>query len=70
MTFFLSNKRKDGEKVTKFEKFFVENKNFIYKFLLKFCKDSSIAEELTQETFFRAYMNIANLKNPIDEGTV
>ena len=33
------------------------------KFLLKFCKDSSIAEELTQETFFRAYMNIANLKN-------
>ncbi|MBR2024445.1 MAG: sigma-70 family RNA polymerase sigma factor [Clostridia bacterium] len=49
--------------MTKFEKIFVENKNFIYKFLLKFCKDSSIAEELTQETFFRAYMNIANLKN-------
>lgn len=46
-----------------FEKLFVDYRGFIYKFLVKFCKDDSLAEELTQETFFRAYMNITNLKD-------
>lgn len=63
MWFYVSNKRRDGENVTDFEKLFEKNKSFIYKYLIKLCKNSSLAEELTQETFFRAYMNIASLKN-------
>lgn len=46
-----------------FERIYSENRLFIYKYLLKLCRNESLAEELTQETFFRAYMNIPNLKN-------
>lgn len=46
-----------------FEKLFNEHKGFIFKYLLKLCKNQSLAEELTQEAFFRAYMNIGSLKN-------
>lgn len=49
--------------MTDFEKLYKENRELIFRFLLKMCKDSSIAEELAQETFYRAYMNIAKLKN-------
>lgn len=48
--------------MTDFEKLFEENRGFIFKYLLKMCKNQPLAEELTQETFYRAYMNIANLK--------
>jgi len=54
---------KGGENVANFEKIFKENQGFIYKYLMKLCGNPSLAEELTQETFFRAYMNIAGLKN-------
>ena len=30
---------------------------------MKLCGNFSLAEELTQETFFRAYMNLASLRN-------
>lgn len=46
-----------------FEKLFNDNRSFIYKYLLKLSKNESLAEELTQETFFRAYMNTAKLKH-------
>ena len=46
-----------------FEMIFEQNRGFIYRYLLKLCKNSSLAEELTQETFFRAYMNFASLRN-------
>lgn len=46
-----------------FEKIFKEYKFFIYGYLFKLCRDSALAEELTQETFFRAYMNISGLRN-------
>ena len=46
-----------------FEKVFQEYKGFIYKYLLKLCRDESLAEELTQETFFRAYMNMSTLRD-------
>ncbi len=47
-----------------FEKIYKENSDFIHKYLLKLCKNPSLAEELTQDTFFRAYMNLPSLKNP------
>lgn len=46
-----------------FEKLFQEYRAFIYKYLFKMCRDEALAEELTQETFFRAYMNISNLRD-------
>ena len=46
-----------------FESVFQENNSFIFRFLMKLCGDVSLAEELTQETFFRAYMNFSSLKN-------
>lgn len=46
-----------------FEKVFQENNQFIFRFLRKLCGDPSLAEELTQETFFRAYMNLSTLRN-------
>ena len=46
-----------------FEMVFRENNQFIFRFLMKLCGEVSLAEELTQETFFRAYMNMAALRN-------
>lgn len=54
---------KGGENVADYEKVFEDNHEFIYKYLMKLCNNSSLAEELTQETFFRAYMNYNQLRN-------
>ena len=49
--------------MTEFEKLFNENREFIFKYLMKMTRDISLSEELTQETFFRAYMNFSSLRN-------
>lgn len=49
--------------MTDFEKLFNDNRDFIFKYLMKLTQDSALAEELAQETFFRAYMNYAGLRN-------
>lgn len=46
-----------------FEMVFQQNKALIFRFLMKLCGDASLAEELTQETFFRAYMNFSALRD-------
>lgn len=45
-----------------FEKVFQDNHAFIFRYLVKLCGNKSLAEELTQETFFRAYMNLTGLR--------
>lgn len=40
------------------ETLYRENSSAVYAFLLSLCHDSVLAEELTQETLFRAMMNI------------
>ena len=45
-----------------FEQLFKDNSGFIFKYLVKLTQDASLAEELTQETFFRAYMNYSSLR--------
>ncbi len=45
-----------------FEKIFQENQGLIFRYLMKLCGNESLAEELTQETFFRAYMNLTGLR--------
>ena len=47
-----------------FEQMFSENYDFLLKFLTKLCQQPLLAEELTQETFFRAYMNLGQLRDP------
>lgn len=42
---------------------FQENSAFVFRYLMKLCGDISLAEELAQETFFRAYMNLSSLRN-------
>lgn len=49
--------------MTDFEKLFNENRGFIFKYLMQKTRDASLSEELTQETFFRAYMNYSSLRN-------
>ena len=49
--------------MTDFEILFEKNRDFVFKYLLKMTRNSSLSEELTQETFFRAYMNYASLRN-------
>ena len=49
--------------MTEFEKLFNEKREFIFKYLMKMTQNFSLSEELTQETFFRAYMNYASLRD-------
>ena len=49
--------------MTDFEQLFNENREFIFKYLMKMTQNASLSEEMTQETFFRAYMNYASLRN-------
>ena len=46
-----------------FERVFQEHRVFICKYLFKLCHDETLAEELTQETFFRAYMNMNSIRD-------
>lgn len=48
--------------MTEFERVFQENRAFVFKYLMKMTRNASLAEELTQETFFRAYMNFASVR--------
>lgn len=52
--------------MTEFEQLFRDNRDFIYKYLISLSRDESLAAELTQETFFRAYINYASLRNKED----
>ncbi len=49
--------------MTEFERVFEENKDMIFKYLVRLSGNICIAEELTQETFFRAFMNFSSLRN-------
>ena len=47
-----------------FEQVLETHQDFIFKYLMKLCGNASLAEELTQECFFRAYMNFNQLRDP------
>ncbi len=48
--------------MTDFEEIFRTHRDFIFQYLLRLCRDPSLAEELTQETFFKAYINLPRLR--------
>jgi RNA polymerase sigma factor (sigma-70 family) len=47
-----------GETVTDFEEVYLEHFSEVYKYVLTLCRNEAIAEEITQETFFKAMKNI------------
>ena len=49
--------------MTEFETLFREKQPFVYRYLVKLTQDAALAEELTQETFFRTYMNYSGLRD-------
>lgn len=42
----------------RFEEIYEQNFNGIWSFFMKLCSDRNLSEELTQETFFRAYTSL------------
>ena len=45
-----------------FEEQYTKSAQKVYRFLLRLCKDPVLAEEITQETFFRAYIHLGEFK--------
>ncbi len=45
-----------------FEDMYARHYGFIQKYLLSLCHNPNVSEELTQETFFRAYINLKSLR--------
>lgn len=45
-----------------FEKLCQQSKRIVYRYLLSLCHDESVAEELTSETFFQAYIHIGEFR--------
>lgn len=48
--------------MTDFEKIYKEYFFDVYKYVLSLCRDGTVAEEVTQETFFKAMKNIDQFK--------
>lgn len=53
---------KGGESVTEFEEVYSKYFKDVYRYVLSLSKNESIAEEITQETFFKALRNIDSFK--------
>nr|WP_244990622.1 RNA polymerase sigma factor [Clostridium algidicarnis] len=53
---------KGGENVTEFEEIYSEYFKDVYRYVLSLSKNESIAEDITQETFFKALKNIDSFK--------
>ena len=52
--------------MTEFERLFEENRAFVFKYLMKFTRNASLAEELTQETLYRAFKSIDTYRGDTD----
>lgn len=46
-----------------FDEIYKENYQLVYKYLLTLTHDEDISEELTEETFYKAIINISKFKN-------
>ena len=43
--------------MNEFEKLCQQNQETVYRYLLALCRDEHLAEELTAETFYRAFLH-------------
>ncbi len=53
---------KGGENVTELEEIYSKYFEDVYRYVLCLCRNESIAEDITQETFFKALKNIDSFK--------
>ena len=54
----IAKNRKGGKPVQDFEEVYKTYFPQVYRYLLKLCKDEALAEEITQDTFFKVLKNI------------
>lgn len=54
--------QKRGETLDRFEDVFHQYAQPVYRFLLKLTQDECVAEELTQETFYKAFLHINSFR--------
>lgn len=45
-----------------FDRLCREQEGLVYRYLLSLCRDGALAEELTAETFYRAYLHIGSFR--------
>ena len=45
-----------------FDLIYKETADKVYRYLFSICQDAELAEELTEETFYRAYLNLENFR--------
>ncbi|MDU2094445.1 MAG: RNA polymerase sigma factor [Clostridium perfringens] len=45
-----------------FENLYNQHFKYVYRYILSICKNTEIAEDITQETFFKALKNLKNFK--------
>ena len=48
----------ESEKEMDFEQVYSKYYNIVYKYILSMCKKEAVAEDITQETFYKALKNI------------
>ena len=54
----MADNRKGGKPVQDFEGVYKTYFPQVYRYLLKLCSDEALAEEITQDTFFKVLKNI------------
>ena len=57
-----SYRGKRGESVTDFEQVYTQYFGGVYQYLMSLCRSEALAQELTQETFFKAMRQIEGFK--------
>ena len=55
--------------MTDFLKLFNDNRDFVFKYLVKLTRNASLAEELTQETFYQAVKSLNSFKGQSSAST-
>ena len=58
-----------SDEINDFEDIYIRYNRRVYLFLFSLSKDSDIAEELTQETFYKAFVHITGFRGDSDVAT-
>lgn len=65
----LSNRRKGAGEMKEFDRVYTEYFEAVYGYVLRLCHDRALAEEVTQEAFFKALKKIGSFRGECSMGT-